>query len=62
MNEELIMTEEEARRELFKINDEYMSHSPLERINLYEKYKMDREKIKNALSKYIEEERQSKTK
>lgn len=54
MNEELILTEEESRILLFKINQEYMSHPPKERLALYEKYKNDREKVRQALIKSIE--------
>ena len=55
MNEELVLTEEESRVALFKINQEYMSHPPKERIHLYEKYKGDREKIREALIRSKEE-------
>ena len=39
------MTEEEAREALFKLNQEYMSHTPKERLKLYESYRAEREKI-----------------
>lgn len=54
MNDDLVLTEEESKIMLFKINQEYMSHSPKERINLYEKYKDDREKIRQALIRSVE--------
>lgn len=62
MNEELVLTEEESKVALFKINEEYMSHPPKERIHLYEKYKSDREKIREALIRSREEIGKSKTK
>jgi len=54
MNEDLIMNEEEAKEALFKINYEYMSHPPKERALLYEEYKSNRNKVKEALIKYKE--------
>lgn len=61
MNEDFVLTEEESRIMLFKINKEYMSHSPKERIGLYQKYKDDREKIRQALIKSKESIDKSKT-
>ena len=61
MNEELILTEEESKIALFKVNQEYMSHPPKERIDLYAKYKDDREKIRQALIRSREDMGKSKT-
>ena len=47
------MTEEEAKSELFKIHQEYMKHSPKERLKLYNEYREKRNKIKEALSSLI---------
>ncbi len=45
------MTEEESKKALFKIHLEYMSHTPNERIKLYDEYIAEREKIKKELAK-----------
>ena len=47
------MTEEEAKSELFKIHQEYMKHSPKERLKLYNEYREKRNKIKEALASLI---------
>ena len=47
------MTEEEAKSALFKIHQEYMKHSPKERLKLYDEYREKRNKIKEALSSLI---------
>ena len=47
------MTEEEAKIELFKIHKEYMKHSPKERLRLYDEYREKRNKVKEALSSLI---------
>jgi len=47
------MTEEEAKSELFKIHQEYMKHSPKERLRLYDEYREKRNKVKEALSSLI---------
>ena len=44
------MTEEEARKATFKLNQEYMSHTPKERLELYETYREERAKIRKALA------------
>ena len=44
------MTEIEAKLELFKIHQEYMSHPPKERLELYDKYQEDRKRIKHELA------------
>lgn len=45
------MTEEEAKAELFKINLEYMKHTPEERLKLYDEYKQKRNNVKEELVK-----------
>lgn len=45
------MTEEEAKAELFKINLEYMKHTPEERLKLYDEYKANRERVRKELAK-----------
>ena len=52
MSEDLIMNEDEAKEALFKINYEYMSHSKEERVLLYDEYRSNRDKIKEALINY----------
>lgn len=47
------MTEQEAKSALFKVHQEYMSHSPKERLKLYDEYTQKRNKIKDALSNLI---------
>lgn len=47
------MTEEEAKSELFKIHQEYMKHSPKERLKLYDEYRQKRNRVKEALSSLI---------
>lgn len=47
------MTEEEAKIELFKIHKEYMKHTPKERLKLYDEYRKKRNKVKEALSSLI---------
>lgn len=47
------MTEEEAKSALFKIHQEYMKHSPKERIKLYGEYREKRNQIKEALSSLV---------
>ena len=51
------MTEEEAKSALFKIHQEYMKHSPEERLALYEEYKEHRNKIKEALSSLVNKQK-----
>lgn len=43
------MTEEEAKNALFKLHYEYMSHTPKERLKLYDEYIARRNEIKNEL-------------
>lgn len=45
------MTEEEAKEALFKINLEYMKHTPEERLKLYDEYIENRNIIKKELAK-----------
>lgn len=47
------MTEREARDALFKVHQEYMFHTPEERLKLYEEYKQKRAAIRKELSKFI---------
>lgn len=49
------MTELEAKQALFKLHKEYMTHSPKERIELYDEYKRKRDEIKEALIRYVTE-------
>lgn len=56
------MTEEESREALFKINREYMSHTPKERLELYDEYKQKREFIRSELIKSIKENSEDNSK
>ncbi|MDO4963547.1 MAG: hypothetical protein Q4E75_05595 [bacterium] len=47
------MTEEEAKKALFDLNYEYMSHSPKERLILYDDYRKKRAEIRNALKDFV---------
>lgn len=47
------MTEQEAKNALFKIHLEYMSHSPKERVKLYDEYQKARREIKDELAAYV---------
>ena len=47
------MTEEEAKVALFKVHTEYMSHTPKERLRLYDEYRNKRAEIKKALVEYM---------
>lgn len=47
------MTEEEAKLALFKLHQEYMTHTPKERLKIYDEYKNEREKIRQELINYI---------
>ena len=49
------MTELESKQALFQLHQEYMTHTPEERIELYDEYKRKRDEIKEALIKYISE-------
>lgn len=51
------MTEDEAKKALFALNKEYMSHSKKERLKLYDEYIKSRNIIKEALIKNINEEK-----
>ena len=50
---EYIMNEQEAKKALFDLTREYMSHKPKERKKLYSQYIEDRNKIKAALARTI---------
>lgn len=56
------MTEQEAKEALFKLHFEYMTHTPKERLDLYEKYQEERAKIKQELMKFRKENFKNKTK
>lgn len=49
MNDDFVMSEEEARKALFDINLEYMNNPPEVRKKLYPEYAEKREKIREAL-------------
>ena len=51
------MTEEEAKSALFKIHQEYMKHTPKERLKLYDEYKEKRNQIKEALSDLVNKQK-----
>lgn len=44
------MTEDEAKKALFKINEEYMLNPPDKRLELYDEYKRQRGIIQQALA------------
>lgn len=54
---EYIMNEQEAKKALFDLTREYMSHKPKERKKLYSQYIEDRNKIKAALVRTIVEQK-----
>ena len=56
------MTEEESRKALFELNNEYMSHTPKERLELYEEYREKREQIRHELARAKYEKIQNETK
>jgi len=56
------MTEEESRKALFRLNDEYMMHSPKERLELYEEYREKRAQIRQELAKATIERKQNEAK
>lgn len=45
------MTEDEAKKALFEIHQEYMKHSPEERLELYDEYQKKRNSVKEALTR-----------
>ena len=47
------MTEEEATYKLISLTREYMKHTPKERLKLYDEYREKRNKVKEALSSLI---------
>lgn len=55
------MNEQEAKKALFDLTIEYMSHKPRERKKLYAKYVEDRNKVKAALARTIVKEKEQKT-
>ena len=56
------MTEQEAKEALFKLNYEYMHHSPKERLELYDEYVAKRAEIQKALRKAMLERKQNEKK
>lgn len=56
------MTEQEAKDALFKLNFEYMHHSPKERLELYDEYIKQRAEIQKKLRKAILERKQKEQK
>lgn len=52
------MTELEAQQALISLTREYMKHSQEERKELYNEYQEKRNKVKEALSKYVFEKKQ----
>lgn len=44
------MTEDEAKKALFEIHQEYMKHPKEERLRLYDEYQNKRNSIKTALA------------
>lgn len=54
-----MMSEQEAKKALFNLTLEYMSHKPKERKKLYPKYIEERNKIKKELTKTIFEKKQA---
>lgn len=49
------MTEEEAKKALFKLHYEYMINPPKKRLELYSEYQKKRNEIKEELSKFVSE-------
>lgn len=49
------MTELESKQALFRLHQEYMTHTPQERLELYDEYMIKRNEIKEALIKSISE-------
>lgn len=56
------MTEEEAKNALFQIHYEYMSHTPKERLKLYDEYQQKRNFIKSELAKAVKDKVEESTK
>ena len=56
------MTEQEAKKALFDLTLEYMSHKPKERKKLYPKYIEARNEIKKELSKMVLKRKQAELK
>lgn len=51
------MTEEEAKKALFELHFEYMTHPAKERLKLYDEYRKKRSQIKEALIESINEQK-----
>jgi len=56
------MTEQEAKAATMKLNYEYMSHSPKERLELYDEYVAKRAEIQKELRKAMLERKQKEQK
>lgn len=56
------MTEQEAKEALFKLHFDYMSHTPRERLTLYDGYQEKRSEIKKALAQSKIQNLKNKTK
>ena len=54
-----MMNEQEAKKALFDLTLEYMSHKPKERKKLYPEYIEQRNKIKSELTKTIFKKKQA---
>lgn len=53
------MTEEKSKQALFQIHEEYMKHSPEERVVLYEDYQKKRNEVKHELLEYVSKKNQN---
>jgi len=53
------MTEEKSKQALFKLHQEYMTHTPEERSVLYEEYQKKRDEIKHELVEFIAQSRKN---
>ena len=56
------MTEDEAKKALFEINFEYMTHTPKERLELYDEYQKKRSEIRSQLKQAIRERKEKEYK
>ena len=56
------MTEDEAKKALFRINAEYMMHTPKERLALYDEYQEKRGLIRKQLAEFVMERKEEELK
>ena len=56
------MTEEEAKKALFQVNFDYMTHTPDERLKLYDEYIKKRNNIKKELANAVMQKKEKKIK